>query len=86
MAEPQLIASERAVIRSLRVDSELTFVQIAEKLGIDTSTAHRVYTNPDYQFSGLVLIRIRKGLARLAEEQRDPVGAATSTAARRRRA
>lgn len=64
---PQLRPDEIDVVRRLREDEELTFDELAERLGVDLSTAHRIVTKPGYQFSDLVLIRIRKGLRRLEE-------------------
>lgn len=66
----QLKPSELSSMRSLREEDELTFEQIADRLGIDISSAHRALTKPGYQFSELQLIRIRKGLARLTDQPR----------------
>lgn len=65
--QEQLDAEEIAAVRRLREDEELTFEQIGERLGVDMSTAHRILAKPGYQFSDLILIRIRKGLARDAK-------------------
>lgn len=64
----QLQQPELEAIRSLREGEELTFQQIAERLDVDTSTAHRILTKPGYEFNELTLIRIRKALARMAED------------------
>jgi len=66
MAHAQLTHAELDTIRNLREEDELTFAQIGERLGIDTSTAHRILTREGYTSDELTLIRIRKGLARLA--------------------
>lgn len=65
MAFTQLTADELATIRALREEEELTFAEIGERLGIDTSVAHRILARDGYAFEELSLIRIRKGLARL---------------------
>jgi DNA-binding MarR family transcriptional regulator len=70
MPTPQLTPDEIDTIRGLREEDELTFEQIGDRLSIDTSAAHRILTKPGYEFEELTLIRIRKGLQRLAEEQR----------------
>lgn len=67
--EPQLQVHEIAAVRKLRQVDELTFEQIGERLGIDMSTAYRIVAKPGYQFSDLLLIRIRKALIRLADEE-----------------
>lgn len=61
----QLQQFELDTIRGFRENDELTFEQIGERLGVDTSTAHRVLTKPGYRLSELQLIRIRKALATL---------------------
>ena len=66
MAEQQLQPTELDTIRSLRTEDELTFEQIGDRLGCDTSTAHRIVTHEGYHLSPLTLIRIRKRLATLA--------------------
>jgi hypothetical protein len=83
MATPQLSKQEIETIRALRHDDELSFEAIGRRLDIDTSTAHRILTKPDYEFTELTLIRIRKGLSRLADQQRSKSSAEPRRAAAR---
>lgn len=76
MAEQQLTAEEIAQVRALRTDHLMTFEQIGDALGVDTSTAHRILSKPGYEFTELLLLRIRRGLARVREENA-PVAAGT---------
>jgi hypothetical protein len=59
----------------------MTFEQIGAELGVDTSTAHRILSKPGYEFTELLLIRIRRGLAHIREEEQHT---ATAGAARKR--
>jgi transcriptional regulator with XRE-family HTH domain len=67
----QLREEELQVIRDLREGDELTFEEIGERLGVDTSTACRVYTEPGRSFADLTVIRMRKHIARILEERSD---------------
>lgn len=66
----QLREEELQVIRELREDEELTFVQIGERIGVDTSTAQRVYAEPGRSFADLTVIRMRKHIARIVDERK----------------
>lgn len=70
MREPSLTKQEIATIKTLRYEDELSFKALGERLGIDWTTAYRILNNPKHRFEEMTLIRIRKGLKRLAEETR----------------
>jgi predicted transcriptional regulator len=64
----QLTAKELAALRAMRRQELKTYEEIAEAVGVNERTIHRILTITAYHPSDLIVLQIRQGLNALDEK------------------